>query len=112
MCVADLGVRPRISGVLPDRPQRQFELELVVADAFCWSMVRSLVGACLVAGQGRRPADFATRLLGETARSPLVPLAPARGLSLVGVDYPDDDQLAARAASTRAMRTREEIEPI
>lgn len=84
----------------------------VVADAFCWSMVRSLVGACLVAGQGRRPADFATRLLGETARSSLVPLAPARGLSLVGVDYPDDDQLAARAASTRAMRTREEIEPI
>jgi tRNA pseudouridine38-40 synthase len=33
-----------------------------------------------------------------------VPVAPAAGLTLVGVDYPPDDQLAARVLQTRAMR--------
>ena len=30
----------------------------VQADAFCQAMVRSLVGAMLVAGDGRRPVDW------------------------------------------------------
>lgn len=77
----------------------------VVADAFCWSMVRSLVGACLAVGEGRRGVDFAAALLGETTRSSSCPVAPAKGLSLVGVEYPDDSELAARAAETRGMRT-------
>ena len=76
----------------------------VTADAFCWSMVRSLVGCCLVVGEGKRPAGFAASLLAETSRSALVPVAPAAGLSLVGVDYPDESQLAARAQVTRAQR--------
>ncbi|MBP3088645.1 tRNA pseudouridine(38-40) synthase TruA [Corynebacterium sp. sy017] len=76
----------------------------VVADAFCWSMVRSLVGACLVAGEGKRPADFASSLLAQEARSSLVPVAPARGLTLTAVDYPEEEQLAQRAVQTRAKR--------
>lgn len=80
-----------------------FEAE-VVADAFCWSMVRSLVGCCLVVGEGRRPEGFAESLLGVTQRSSQVPVAPANGLSLVQVDYPEDSQLAARAQMTRAKR--------
>jgi tRNA pseudouridine38-40 synthase len=31
-------------------------------------------------------------------------VAPAHGLTLVGVDYPPDDELAARAAVTRRLR--------
>jgi tRNA pseudouridine38-40 synthase len=31
-------------------------------------------------------------------------VAPPHGLTLVGVDYPDDDQLAIRAQQTRALR--------
>lgn len=80
-----------------------FEAE-VVADAFCWSMVRSLVGCCLVVGEGKRPTGFAESLLGVSARSSQVPVAPANGLSLVQVDYPEDSQLAARAELTRAKR--------
>lgn len=76
----------------------------VTADAFCWNMVRSLAGTCLAVGEGRREADLPVRLLGESQRSPLVPLAPARGLSLVGVDYPADEDLAARAGVTRDRR--------
>lgn len=80
-----------------------FEVD-VTADAFCWNMVRALVGCCLVVAEGKRPADFPTQLLSATERSPLVPLAPARGLSMAGVDYPADADLAARAALTRARR--------
>ncbi|WP_297450153.1 tRNA pseudouridine synthase A [uncultured Corynebacterium sp.] len=76
----------------------------VAADAFCWSMVRSLVGACLSVGEGRRAVDFTEQLLTEEKRSPLVPVAEARGLSLVGVDYPEDTDLAVRAEQTRERR--------
>ncbi|GAA1473748.1 tRNA pseudouridine(38-40) synthase TruA [Corynebacterium felinum] len=77
----------------------------VTADAFCWSMVRSLVGCCLAVGEGKRELGFSASLLSETQRSSRVPVAPAKGLSLVGVDYPVDDQLAARAHLTRAKRS-------
>ena len=76
----------------------------VTADAFCWSMVRSLVGGCLATAEGRRALGFTGGLLEERERSPLVPVAPAKGLALAGVDYPDDSELAARADKTRDIR--------
>lgn len=76
----------------------------VTADAFCWSMVRSLVGACLAVGEGRRPGGFTAGLLAERSRSSQVPVAPACGLSLVGVEYPAAEELAARAETTRDRR--------
>jgi tRNA pseudouridine38-40 synthase len=76
----------------------------VAADAFCHSMVRSLVGALLAAGGGQRPADWPASLLAATERSSSVTVAPAHGLTLVGVDYPADQHLAARATQTRRLR--------
>ena len=77
----------------------------VSADAFCWSMVRSLVGAVASVGDGRRDIDWCRGLLGAMERNQQVPVAEARGLSLVGVDYPADDELAARNRVTRDVRT-------
>jgi tRNA pseudouridine38-40 synthase len=77
----------------------------VSADAFCHSMVRSLVGALLDVGRGRRAVDWPAGLLGRDARAADVAVAPAHGLTLVGVDYPPDGELAARAAVTRRLRT-------
>ncbi|SCX47029.1 tRNA pseudouridine38-40 synthase [Klenkia marina] len=74
------------------------------ADAFCHSMVRSLVGALLAVGEGRRPPDWPAALLARTSRADEVPVAPAGGLTLLAVDYPPDDQLAARTEVTRARR--------
>ncbi|MFP5019834.1 tRNA pseudouridine(38-40) synthase TruA [Pseudonocardia phyllosphaerae] len=76
----------------------------VSADAFCHSMVRSLVGAVLEAGRGHRPVDWPSGLLSRTVRASEVTVAPAHGLSLTGVDYPGDDELAARAETTRRIR--------
>ncbi|MET0473296.1 MAG: tRNA pseudouridine(38-40) synthase TruA [Mycobacterium sp.] len=81
----------------------------VTADAFCWSMVRSLVGALLAVGEGRREPRWCAELLTSTRRSSDFSTAPARGLTLVGVDYPADAELEARVAITREMRTIDEV---
>lgn len=78
----------------------------VTADAFCWSMVRSVVGALLAVGEGRRDVAWCRELLSAQRRSSDFTAAPARGLTLVGVDYPPDHQLAARVRVTRDVRTR------
>lgn len=77
----------------------------VSADAFCWSMVRSLVGAILAVGEGRRDVSWIDQLLQESARSSSILVAPAHGLSLMRVDYPSDGDLAARNVTTRDTRT-------
>ncbi|MEU8423700.1 tRNA pseudouridine(38-40) synthase TruA [Micromonospora sp. NPDC048835] len=77
----------------------------VQADAFCQAMVRSLVGAMLVAGDGRRPVEWPGTLLSQRERSSEVTVAPARGLTLVAVGYPADPaEYADRATLTRRLR--------
>ncbi|GLE54254.1 tRNA pseudouridine(38-40) synthase TruA [Mycobacterium montefiorense] len=78
----------------------------VSADAFCWQMVRSLVGALLAVGERRCTPQWCGELLSATNRSSDFAAAPAQGLTLVGVDYPPDDQLASRILITRDLRTR------
>jgi len=77
----------------------------VVADAFCHSMVRSLVGALVRVGEGARPADWLAEVADRRVRDSGIQVMPAAGLTLEQVDYPADDQLAARAVEAR--RTRE-----
>lgn len=76
----------------------------VSADAFCRSMVRALVGAVLPVGDGRRDTGWPRQVMLEGVRDPRVTVAPAHGLTLVGVDYPDVAGLAARAEQARARR--------
>ncbi|MEV4660708.1 tRNA pseudouridine(38-40) synthase TruA [Micromonospora echinofusca] len=77
----------------------------VQADAFCQAMVRSLVGAMLVAGDGRRPVEWPGSLLARRERSSEVTVAPAHGLTLVAVGYPEDPaEYARRAEATRRLR--------
>jgi tRNA pseudouridine38-40 synthase len=76
----------------------------VTADAFCWSMVRSLVGALLAVGEHRREPGWCSDLLTSTSRSSDFAAAPAHGLTLTSVDYPPDDQLEARTKVTRELR--------
>jgi tRNA pseudouridine38-40 synthase len=76
----------------------------VTADAFCWSMVRSFVGALLAVGEHRRETGWCATLLTSTQRSSDFAPAPPHGLTLVGVDYPPDDELEARTKVTRDLR--------
>jgi tRNA pseudouridine38-40 synthase len=76
----------------------------VIADAFCRSMVRSLVGALLAVGDGRRPVEFPASLLSAGRRAGEVTVAPPHGLTLIRISYPAPEQFAARAEVTRALR--------
>jgi len=62
----------------------------VEADGFLYNMVRIIVGTLLEVGYGKMTvADFA-RALSACDRSAAGPTAPARGLTLVRVTYPND----------------------
>jgi tRNA pseudouridine38-40 synthase len=76
----------------------------IEADAFCHSMVRSVVGAMLAVGEGRRTPDWPASLLALPARATDVAVAPSRGLVLEAVAYPPDDELLARQGVTRNLR--------
>ncbi len=74
------------------------------ADAFCHSMVRALVGAAVAVGEGDLPGERLVGLREERQRTSEFRVMPAAGLTLVEVGYPPDEELAARAAQTRARR--------
>jgi tRNA pseudouridine38-40 synthase len=76
----------------------------VTADAFCHSMVRALVGACVAVGAGRLDVADVAELRDAGVRTSEFTVLAARGLTLVEVGYPVDDLLAARAEQTRARR--------
>lgn len=79
----------------------------VKADAFCHSMVRALVGACVAVGEGRLDAEDVVDIRDARERVPEVKVLAARGLTLTEVGYPADELLARRAEQTRARRDLE-----
>jgi len=76
----------------------------VVADAFCYSMVRNLVGAIVCVADGRKDPDWISTLLANKERVSDSLVFPARGLTLYQVDYPDAAELLERAKKTVARR--------
>ena len=76
----------------------------VRADAFCHSMVRSLVGALVEVGSGRRDLPWLIGLTRSAQREATVPVLAARGLTLEEVGYPPDTELADRIRAARARR--------
>jgi len=77
----------------------------VQADAFCHSMVRALVGACVAVGEGALGLEDPVALREAGERTSAFKVMPAKGLVLTEVGYPPDDQLAARSAQTRGLRS-------
>lgn len=87
-----------------ERDAEGIAVATVRADAFCHSMVRSLVGCLLAVGEGRRPPAWAGEILRAEVRDPAVTVVHAHGLTLEEVAYPADSELAERAEQTRARR--------
>jgi tRNA pseudouridine38-40 synthase len=74
------------------------------ADAFCHSMVRSLVGALVAVATGQRDHEWLAAITGRGVRDSTIPVMPAAGLTLEEVGYPADQELATRALEARALR--------
>lgn len=110
--------RPR-DGATTIRTLRAFEVERRLdghiefkpeADAFCHSMVRSLVGALIEVGQGRRNLSWLEELVSRPSRSHGTPVAPARGLTLEEVVYPPQSDWAQRARQARNRRSDKNLD--
>lgn len=65
------------------------------ANAFLHHMVRNIAGSLIDVGRGRRPVDWIAQLMHDKDRTKAGATAPACGLYLVGVDYPDAFELDA-----------------
>lgn len=76
----------------------------VEADAFCHSMVRSLLGALLPVGLGKQPSTWPRALLDGGERHPQLRVMPAHPLVLEAVRYPDPGAYADRVRRTRGRR--------
>ena len=79
----------------------------IVADAFCYSMVRNLVGAVVCVADGRFDPEWIVGVLNNKERVSDSLVFPARGLTLYQVDYPDSAELLERAKKTIARRNEE-----
>jgi tRNA pseudouridine38-40 synthase len=86
------------------RDERGYLIADVVADAFCYSMVRNLVGATVCVGDGRFPPEWILTTLINKVRISDSLVFPALGLTLRQVDYPSDSELLERAQKTVARR--------
>jgi tRNA pseudouridine38-40 synthase len=82
----------------------------VVADAFCYSMVRNLVGAVVCVADGRFGPEWIAETLANKVRVSDSLVFPACGLTLLQVDYPSDSELLERAAKTVARREAQDSE--
>lgn len=76
----------------------------IQADAFCHSMVRSLVGALIPVGDGRQSSDWPAEVLHARQRHSAAMVMPAYPLILEAVGYPSEDELLARQEITRQVR--------
>jgi tRNA pseudouridine38-40 synthase len=79
----------------------------IVADAFCYSMVRNLVGAVVCVADGRFDPEWIVGVLNNKERVSDSLVFPGRGLTLYQVDYPNDAELLERAKKTIARRNEE-----
>jgi tRNA pseudouridine38-40 synthase len=76
----------------------------IKADAFCHSMVRALVGACVAVGEGKLGIETLATLRDQLERTSEFKVMPAKGLVFMEVGYPDDHEVGDRAELTRRRR--------
>lgn len=86
--VREVTVERRLHGETGAGPVFDVVIITVRADAFLRGMMRAFAGALVKVGQSRVPDTWVAQLLdAPSARSPRVPVAPARGLHQWSVDY-------------------------
>ncbi len=84
---AESSTRRRLRSISVRRVRGLVEIRLV-ADAFCWQMVRSIIGHLLAVGDGRRDPASTAAVLASRDRAAAGNLAPPHALVLESVTYP------------------------
>ena len=84
----------RFVGALDVRRVEEAGEELVAIDitgnAFLHNMVRTIAGTLVEVGRGHRDPSWVAEVLAACDRAAAGPCAPAKGLTFVGVEYPEN----------------------
>ncbi|MFI0898729.1 tRNA pseudouridine(38-40) synthase TruA [Streptomyces sp. NPDC020983] len=95
----------RLLQVSWERREDGVAVATVKADAFCHNMVRALVGAMILVGDGHKHVGFPAEVLAGRVRHSAVNVVRPHGLTLEEVGYPPPHLLAQRNAEARNLRT-------
>jgi tRNA pseudouridine38-40 synthase len=68
----------------------------ITADSFGYNMVRNLVGAAVCVGEGRFDSAWVKKVLDEKVRISDSYVFPAKGLTLISINYPPENQYLDR----------------
>jgi len=82
----------------------------VKADSFRYNMVRNLVGAAVCVGEGRFAPEWMLKTLQDKVRISDSYVFPAKGLTLIKVEYPQPDQYLDRYKNNLSIQEIEEVE--
>ena len=82
----------------------------LTADAFCHNMVRAIVGALMAVGGGTATIGEVGAMLAAKSREDMFKVVAPKGLTLMQIGYPADDQLAAQAVITKVQRSSSDDE--
>ena len=63
----------------------------ITGNAFLHNMVRTIAGTLVEVGRGHRDPSWVAEVLAACDRAAAGPCAPAKGLTFVGVEYPENN---------------------
>jgi len=78
------------------RNEKGYAVATVKAESFRYNMVRNLVGAAVCVGEKRFEPEWMLKTLEDKVRIPDSYVFPAKGLTLVCVEYPAESEYLTR----------------
>jgi tRNA pseudouridine38-40 synthase len=78
------------------RDEKGYAVATIKAESFRYNMVRNLVGAAVCVGEKRFEPQWMLKTLKDKVRIPDSYVFPAKGLSLIQVDYPSESEYLTR----------------
>ena len=78
------------------RDEKGYAVAKIKAESFRYNMVRNLVGAAVCVGEKRFEPQWMLKTLKDKVRIPDSYVFPAKGLSLIQVDYPSESEYLTR----------------